>query len=325
MPEPVMTVDKMGIDVTPGENREYSYTDKRSGYYYGRTHESHFGAWHAGWNVAQRRVVSDYDLYVDGLLLPRDSAAVTVYPHYLARRYPQAVEQFYMVDDRALLALALSDVKGDSIAMALDTGLLSSPRYEDGILWYVPRESPDSLLAVTSYKEAQGSFAAGRLCYPVAAKGFLMAYGSEKTCRDNIAAFREEGSSWLDARRTRMNGIVAYSNPMQSNSDSLDKAIAWLLLTTDQLVTRQQGRGIYAGLPWFNEYWGRDMFISMPGATLVTGEFDVTREILADFSRFQDTTAASPTRGRIPNRANMDGILYNTADGTPRFVMQVAD
>ena len=44
MPEPVMTVDKMGIDVTPGENREYSYTDKRSGYYYGRTHESHFGA-----------------------------------------------------------------------------------------------------------------------------------------------------------------------------------------------------------------------------------------------------------------------------------------
>ena len=237
MPEPVMTVDKMGIDVTPGENREYSYTDKRSGYYYGRTHESHFGAWHAGWNVAQRRVVSDYDLYVDGLLLPRDSAAVTVYPHYLARRYPQAVEQFYMVDDRALLALALSDVKGDSIAIALDTALLTSPRYDDGILWYVPRESPDSLLAVTSYKEAQGSFAAGRLQYPVAAKGFLLAYGSEKECRDNIAAFRKEGSSWLDARRTRMNGIVAYSNPMQSNSDSLDKAIAWLLLTTDELLT----------------------------------------------------------------------------------------
>ncbi len=148
---------------------------------------------------------------------------------------------------------------------------------------------------------------------------------ARKHGRTNIAVFREEGFSWLYARPTRMNGIVAYSNPMQSNSASLEKAMAWWLLPTDQVVHRQQGRGIYAGLPWFNEYWGRDMFISMPGATLVTGEFDVTREILADFSRFQDTTAASPTRGRIPNRANMDGILYNTADGTPRFVMQVAD
>lgn len=325
IPEPVMTVDKMGIEVTPAENREYSYTDKRSGFYYGRTHESHFGAWHAGWNIAQRRIVSDYDLYVDGVLLPRDSAAVTVYPHYLKRSFTHATEGFYMVDDRALLAVMLTDVAGDSISIALDTTLLSQPRYADGILWYVPRESPDSLLAVTSYKEVQGRYEGGRLQYPVEGKGFLLAYGSEKECLDNIAAFRKEGSSWLDARRTRMNGIVAYSNPMQSNSDTLDKAIAWLLLTTDQLVTRQQGRGIYAGLPWFNEYWGRDMFISMPGATLVNGEFDVTREILADFSRLQDTAISSLTRGRIPNRANMDGILYNTVDGTPRFVMQVAD
>ena len=59
---PVMSVDSMGIEVTADENREYSYSDKRSGYYYGRTHQPHFAEWYAGWNVKQRRIVSDYDL-----------------------------------------------------------------------------------------------------------------------------------------------------------------------------------------------------------------------------------------------------------------------
>jgi hypothetical protein len=31
--------DEIGINVTPSENREYSYTDKKSGYWYGRTHQ----------------------------------------------------------------------------------------------------------------------------------------------------------------------------------------------------------------------------------------------------------------------------------------------
>ena len=90
----------------------------------------------------------------------------------------------------------------------------------------------------------------------------------------------------------------------------------------DELITCQQGNGIYAGLPWFNEYWGRDMFISMPGACLVTGQFDVAKEILKDFAELQDWDITSDTFGRIPNRANPDGILYNTTDGTPRFVIQ---
>ena len=82
---------------------------------------------------------------------------------------------------------------------------------------------------------------------------------------------------------------------------------------------------MYAGLPWFTDFWGRDMFISMPGAVLCTGQFDTARDILASFARYQDTISTSPTYGRVPNRLNLEGILYNTTDGTPRFVMQVHD
>ena len=112
---------------------------------------------------------------------------------------------------------------------------------------------------------------------------------------------------------------------MKSNLPELDKALQWLTLTMDELITEQQGKGIYAGLPWFNEYWGRDMFIAMPGATLITGQFDYTKEILKDFSKFQDRNPNSPTCGRIPNRANLEGIIYNTADGTPRYVIETEE
>ena len=46
-------------------------------------------------------------------------------------------------------------------------------------------------------------------------------------------------------------------------------------------------------------------------------------EHLQRFCRIQDKDSASETLGRIPNRANLDGIIYNTADGTPRFVTDV--
>ena len=322
---PVMSVDKLGIEVTPEQNREYSYGDKYRSYYYGRTHQDRSTDWYAGWNIKQRRIVSDYSLYVDTAHLSREQAHVTVYPHYICRSYNQAVESMAMVDELAVISIRLADVTGDSIAIGIDTTLVTNPRYEEGILWFTPHETPDSLLAVAPHTDVLATYNDNRLQVPASAQGFILAYGTKQACIDNIAAFREKGDSMLEARKERMNNLITRANPMKSNLDSLDSAIAWLLLTTDQLVTHQQGYGIYAGLPWFNEYWGRDMFISMPGATLINGEFDITRQILTDFTQLQDRDPKSPTLGRIPNRANVDGILYNTTDGTPRFVMQVAD
>jgi glycogen debranching enzyme len=110
-----------------------------------------------------------------------------------------------------------------------------------------------------------------------------------------------------------------------ANDDSLTRALRWLALTTDQLVTRQQGDGIYAGLPWFNEYWGRDEFISLPGAVLVTGQFATARQILLSFAKYQDTDSKSKFYGRVPNIVNPSNIDYHTTDGTPRFVIALQD
>lgn len=159
---------------------------------------------------------------------------------------------------------------------------------------------------------------------PAAAGGFLIAYGTAAGCDSLIRDFRSAGELKLAARKERMEGILQ-RNPVRSNLDTLDEALAWLLLTTDELVTDQQGKGIYAGLPWFNEYWGRDMFISMPGAVLVNGQFETAKEILADFSVFRIKIRFRKRGAGFRTGANTEGILYNTTDGTPRFVMQIED
>ncbi|HQT91174.1 MAG TPA: amylo-alpha-1,6-glucosidase, partial [Candidatus Kryptobacter bacterium] len=99
-----------------------------------------------------------------------------------------------------------------------------------------------------------------------------------------------------------------------------DRALAWAKLSLDALVTNQGMRGIWAGLPWFNDYWGRDSFISLAGATMWLGNFKAAREILLDFAAKQDTDTASTYYGRIPNLITPKETIYNTVDGTPRFV-----
>ena len=119
-----LTVDKLGVDVGVDENREYSYTDKKAGFWYGRTHQDSPTDWYAGWNQAKRRILSDYTLMVDGKVLARKEAQVCVYPDRLERRWPVTTETLSMVDNRELLSIIVDEVKGDSIGIVLNETLL---------------------------------------------------------------------------------------------------------------------------------------------------------------------------------------------------------
>ena len=109
---------------TPQENREYSYTDKKAGFWYGRTHQDEPTDWYAGWNLAKKRIFSDYVLSVDGKPLVRQEAEVTVLPDCLTRRWKNAQEQLQLVDDYELLCIRLSDIQGDSISLMMNETLL---------------------------------------------------------------------------------------------------------------------------------------------------------------------------------------------------------
>ena len=296
--------DSLGVEVTAEQNREYSYTDKQAGYWYGMTHQKDL-QWYSGWNMAKKRVLADYTLSVDGKALDRSEAECTVYPDRLVRKWDNAVETFRMIDNRPILHVAL-EAESANTSMSLDQTLLADSYQDGGFMFFIPGEAPDMRIMLGSDGK----------------NGFVLTYGTEEECRTLYAEFLEDGQKLIKERKDRINSLVTEYNPIQSNLPELDKSLDWITITMDELITRQQGNGIYAGLPWFNEYWGRDMFISMPGACLVTGQFDVAKEILKDFAKLQDTDPESETYGRIPNRANLEGILYNTTDGTPRFVIQ---
>ena len=296
--------DSLGVEVTAEQNREYSYTDKQAGYWYGMTHQKDL-QWYSGWNMAKKRILADYTLSVDGKALDRSEAECTVYPDRLVRKWDNAVETFRMIDNRPILHVAV-ETDAANTSMSLDQTLLTDS-YQDGdFMFFIPGEAPDMRIMLGSDGK----------------NGFVLTYGTEDECRALYAEFLADGEKLIKERKDRINALVTEYNPVESNLPELDKSLDWITITMDELITRQQGNGIYAGLPWFNEYWGRDMFISMPGACLVTGQFDVAKEILKDFAKLQDTDPQSETYGRIPNRANLEGILYNTTDGTPRFVIQ---
>ncbi len=101
-----------------------------------------------------------------------------------------------------------------------------------------------------------------------------------------------------------------------TGDDDINKAFRWARVSMDNLIMNQRGRGIYAGFHWFPNYWGRDSFISLPGACLATGRYDTAREILVSFIGYQDTAAASPRLGRVPNIVNPDNLQYAGVDGT---------
>ena len=297
-------IDQRGVEVTLEQNREYSYTDKQAGFWYGSTHQKDL-QWYSGWNMAKKRVLADYTINIDGNALDRSKAECTVYPDRLERRWSDAKETFRMLDNLPIIYIAV-ETDAKTTSLSLDRSLIIDSYQKGNETFYIPAEAPQMRIMLAT----DGN------------KGFILTYGAEEECGSLYEKFMAEGPALMKERKDRINSLITEYNPTKSNLPELDKALDWITITMDELITCQQGNGIYAGLPWFNEYWGRDMFISMPGACLVTGQFDIAKEILKDFVKLQDTNPESETLGRIPNRANLEGILYNTTDGTPRLVIQ---
>ena len=103
---------------------------------------------------------------------------------------------------------------------------------------------------------------------------------------------------------------------IETSDERINKAYRWARVSMDNLIMNQRGRGIYAGFHWFPNYWGRDTFISLPGACLDTGRFDDAREILLSFMDYQMQDTSSALLGRFPNIVNPDALQYSGVDGT---------
>ena len=306
-----VSLDSLAIPVTAAENRPVSFTNKRSAYFYTQSHVNDHPE-HAGFsglNIAQQRIFADYDIRVDGRRLDPAVAEVTVYPDRLQRRWSDGnSETLRLFDNRDLVEIEISGTDGPVEVTPLGEGveLLSG----DGRLRiYSTIEATDRIIAAGNH----------------GARHYLVVAATPQEAALDFDTAAVEARTWRDQREQRLEGLLNGHTFIQADDAELAKALRWLVITMDQLVTRQRGDGIYAGLPWFNEYWGRDSFIALPGALLVTGQFETARAVLTAFAEFMDMDPLSPFYGRVPNRVRMDDLDYHTTDGTPRFVVALQD
>lgn len=310
---PPVTLARLAIPVSRAENRAVSLTNGRSAYFYTQTHRNDHPehAWFRGLNLAGRRVFNDYHVTVNGAPLDPATASAVVFPDALVRRYPDgAVETVRLFDGRDVVEVALSGARG-AVRLTLSGDQVTADGSERGVDFYRSRTDPATV----------DHLAVGR-----SGERFLIAVAPSRAAAralfDDAAA---HSAAWRAERRARLERLLNGNAYLRTDDRRTTEALRWIILTTDQLLTRQRGDGIYAGLPWFNEYWGRDEFISLPGAALVTGRFEEARAILTSFARFQELDRASPFYGRLPNIVKPGSIDYHTTDGTPRWVIALRD
>ncbi|KUP24177.1 amylo-alpha-1,6-glucosidase [Paenibacillus sp. DMB5] len=319
-------LDQMKIRVSRENNRAVSFTNKEAAYYYTQSHLNDHPehAYFEGMNVAKNRIFGGYTLYADGQELDNELAEVTVSPYSLVRTHGRLTEELWLFDYRNVLEVIVSGASTE-IGISLKGEALEYLKLEGNTALFKAMEG-EWIVALRPGKEQPLSEKDGVFLTMAAAGGFFIACARTAEEAVKLIEDTERQADALKGERVRRLAEFLQNNVyLSSSNEELTLALNWISLTMDQLVTRQQGEGIYAGLPWFNEYWGRDQFIAMPGAVLVSGQFETARQILLSFAEYQNRDAASKYYGRVPNILAPENIDYHTTDGTPRFIIQLQD
>jgi glycogen debranching enzyme len=288
------------------QNRIFTFTDGRCAYFMGAT-SSFNPAGHFGWNIAERHMLFDWRISVDSKPLDRAQAKSFMFtPHALRRDFGDGIwETVFIADGENIL---LSRLGGDflqavfEVHTALNVERLVCGGEERRLF------VGGKILGLKVFRLPEGAL-------------FAAAAGDTPGDVDKLLARAFEKYSDLYAERERRLQNIRGSGELESGEAVVDEALLWSRVSLDSLIMRGETTGIWAGLPWFNNFWGRDTFITLPGAALVNGDFTTARAILLDFSRFQFRDPSSPIYGRIPNIITGGKPYYNTADGTWWFVL----
>lgn len=319
-----LTQDLKSLAITTKTNREFSYTDKKFGYFYGATHTKTKREYFTGWNINMKRVLYDYALFINKKVLNRKNCTAKVFPHKLERYYKNCVEELFLFDDKPILCIKINTKERNEIGIKILSNLDTLIEVNSNGFLFKPKESEEGLILLSPINEGKFFTNNDILNTNSSSKGFVFIFGKDKSeINFLLNDFRKNHVRWLSERESRMSKLISETNYFKCDNEIIEKGVKWLILTTDQLIMNQLGWGIYAGLPWFNDYWGRDLFIAFPGACLVTGQFEVAKKILLSFSKFQNNDINSKYYGRLPNRARPDEIIYNSVDGTPRLLIAI--
>ena len=347
-----ITVDELAIEVKD-TSREIAYTNKQAGFFYTETNATHRNSWQ-GWNVMAKEILEDYEI-IDGEQVLRKAGVTksTVYPHQLVRTYPSGIQEILtLLDSMDAIVVQVQNLKGgslrvrplfkdshqredfavkfrNSVLLIAHQSHLKRTAEENYPVWIGVSLGSNiaSTLLISESKSEGLNFSPAGLSCPQSSKNITIVFAAGDTEDETIALAKlvsRNSDVYIAQRRQRMEQLLNQSF-LRTDNQRFNKAFHWAFVSMDALVMNQLKKGIFAGLPWFDNYWGRDSFIALPGATLVTGNFSEAKEILRSFADWQEKNLKNPNYGRIPNLVTTGSIAYNTTDGTPRFVIAIEE
>ncbi|MGB9773593.1 MAG: amylo-alpha-1,6-glucosidase [Bacteroidota bacterium] len=338
-----------------GKSREFSFTNKESGWFYGETNAPAQSGWH-GWFINAQKILRDYEAAVDGIPLRRDSTVLSeVFPDKLVRRYANGIIETSLLPDHIDALLVQLDFSDDQEHQVEIWPLFDSPipddsshiRFFNGMLLInrIPSDqlnlgSPEwvgigasrldgeilnsatspintSLVRPLSFSPAALSLKAQRHVRII-----FSAADAPEACVRRVSQVAIIFDSLSTAKYERLRALIARTD-VKTADKRFTLALRWAKASLDALIMKKRGTGIFAGLPWFDNYWGRDSFISLRGAALVTGDWGTARDVLRSYAQFQERDTSLSTYGRIPNQITPSSVSYNTADATPWFVISL--
>ncbi|MBP7653506.1 hypothetical protein KA977_08790 [Candidatus Dependentiae bacterium] len=313
------------------------FSNKKSGCYFTQTCNKNSDYWR-GWFVNDDKIIDDYSILTESGYLDKSETFSEIYPHKIIKKSQNIFVEEIFPDYSDSLILTLNnktksisfipliagerkisgiEIKKNAVIFAFDEfKFLTLTIGKSSGIEIIDNHIPD--LSYNKYHTPV------KINFDYGEHTVVLSYASNKedSLNKGIEIFKNKFEI-IEQKINRINGILKYAD-INVSDKIYEFSLNWILVQTDNLIMEKVGKGIYAGYPWFNNYWGRDTFISFPGATLVTGKFEDAKQILTSFFDFQNNDKNSEFYGRVPNRVNNENdIIYNTADGTPWSVIQL--
>jgi len=134
---------------------------------------------------------------------------------------------------------------------------------------------------------------------------------SARSLDEAAHGFDSVASGWQDMLKEKIRDSGPGRQLIRTPDKGLNKAFVWNVMALKSLVHEcKEGVGIFAGFPWFLEFWARDSFICIPALNHI-GEFKVSKGILEMFMS-----------KKIPSKIDTEGNLERGfADTYPLFIL----
>lgn len=317
--------DSMAIDVAAARQARFLAGDNLDGYYAGYTQSTGNGE---GYVTRAGTQLLDYASSFDGMLNERAGAVEQVVPWGRRLRHAGGVtEELALLSKKHALAMAVGAPRPAALAIS---PLLRAPgaitRVGDAVL--VAPAAGDTLYVVLVADRPFVLDAGLVLRTAAPSTSFTVVAAVGASADEALARARAiDAANAIAAEKTARHAALTRSYIATSDA-AYNQALNWAKASSAMFVVDDAstaGAGIWAGLPWFRDNWGRDTFIALPGTLLVSGQFDEAKAVLANFARYQNKDKGLDY-GRIPNRVSATApIIFNTVDGTPWMLREALE